>query len=78
MNVDLHSVHFSCEHAFQIIHNKDEKLWEQVIDLLSDSAHDSLVSFYSHYPECLSEKIDSVMDDGIKFDSNGMYWSIAD
>ena len=72
MRIDYHSVHFTTEEAFQLLHNQDLKLWEQVIDLLADAADD----LYSRTPG--AKLHDSVIENGIEFDEEGMYWSNED
>ena len=74
MYVDSHSVHFSCEEVFQLLHDHDLKLWEQVVDLLADTAEE----LYSLTPVLGGKRGDSVIENGIEFDQAGVFWSNKD
>ena len=74
MYVDSHSVHFSCEEVFQLLHDHDLKLWEQVVDLLAITADE----LYSLTPVLGGKRGDSVIVDGIEFDQAGVFWSNKD
>ena len=74
MYVDSHSVHFSCEEVFQLLHDHDLKLWEQVVDLLAITADE----LYSLTPVLGGKRGDSVTGDGIEFDQVGVFWSNKD
>ena len=74
MYVDSHSVHFSCEEVFQLLHDQDLKLREQVMDLLSTSADE----LYLLTPIVSGKSADSVVGDGIKFDQAGVFWTNKD
>lgn len=74
MYVDSHSVHFSCKEVFQLIHDQDEKLWEQVLDLVSNTADE----LYSLTPVVGGKRGDSVIGNGIEFDQAGVFWSNKD
>ena len=74
MYVDSHSVHFSCEEVFQLLHDHDLKLWEQVVELVSNTADE----LYSLTPVVGGKRGDSVIGDGIEFDQAGVFWSNED
>ena len=74
MKINSHSVHFSCGEAFQIIHDRNLYLWEQVVDLLADTADE----IYSLAPVEGGKRDDSVTGNGIEFDESGMFWSNED
>ena len=71
MYVDSHSVHFSCEEVFQLLHDHDLKLWEQVVDLLADTADE----LYSLTPVVGGKRGGSVIGNGTMFDEAGVFWS---
>ena len=73
MHINSHSVHFTTEEAFQLLHDQDLRLWEQVIDLLADTADE----LYSRTPVD-SREGDWVTGDGIEFDGEGVFWSNKD
>ena len=74
MRVDPHTIHFSSEEIFQVLHDQDLKLWEQVVDLLADTADE----LYSLTPVVGGKRGDSVIGDGIEFDQAGVFWSNKD
>ncbi len=73
MFIDSHSVHFSCGEAFQILHDRNLKLWEQGVDLLADVAEE----VYSETPIDGKEG-DWVTGNGIELESCGVFWSNKD
>ena len=71
MKINAHSVHFTTEEVFQLLHDQDLKLWEHVIDLLADTAQE----LYSKTSVLGGKRGEFVIDDGIDFDQAGVYWS---
>ena len=71
MRINSHSVHFTTVEAFQLLHDKNLYLWEQVIDLLADTADE----LYSLTPVLGGKRGDSVVENGIDFDQAGVFWS---
>lgn len=74
MRVDPHTIHFSSEEIFQVLHDQDLKLWEQVVDLLADTADE----LYSLTPVYGGKRGESVIGNGIEFDEAGVFWSNKD
>ena len=53
---------------------KNLKLWQQVVDLLADTADD----IYSLTPVYGGKRGESVIGNGIEFDQAGVFWSNKD
>lgn len=71
MHVNTYSVHFSCQEVFQLLHDHDEQLWEQVLDLLKTTADE----LYSLTPVVGGKRGSSVIGNGNMFDDAGVFWS---
>lgn len=74
MYINAHSLHLTCEEIFQILHDQDLRLWEQVLDLLSNTAEE----LYTLTPVVGGKRRDSVIENGIQFDQAGVFWSNED
>ena len=73
MRINAHSIYFSYEEAFQILHDRNLYLWEQVLDLLSDAAEES----YELTPVEEREG-DFVTGNGVEFGETELFWSNQD
>ena len=74
MYVNAHTIHFTSEDIFQILHDQDEKLWQQVQDLLANTADE----LYLLTPVLGGKRGKSVIENGIEFDQAGVFWSNKD
>ena len=71
MYVNSYSVHFSSQEVFQLLHDHDEQLCEQVLDLLRTTADE----LYSLTPVGGGKRGGSVIGNGTMFDEAGVFWS---
>lgn len=74
MKITSNSIHFTCEEVFQLLHDQDQVLWEKVRDLVSYTADE----LYSLSPVIGGKRSESVVSDGMNFDSQGVFWTNKD